>query len=560
MDCPKARYYHGVSLLRYVLRRLILALPTLVGISLVSFGLIHLAPGDATETGALGAGRPLSEREAAAQRRIFFLDLPAFYNPRPRGLGARLQGICDGLRAKTVARRARARQAATRCGTLCLVPVFFGGAECAGIPSGEREWAQTLIRALTIPEVLPAGTTGTQWHEALRNAFAPAKLARLADKIGRDPAALKALVSRGSAALPWAMRVLLRASPDSPDAFVASAVAARFSGISALLTPRDTPDEAREKLKRWRLWWRHHRRDYVRFGPHERFWGHITETQYGKWVGRIVRLDFGRSLRDGRLVSDKIADALPITLLLSALAMFFAYLLAVPIGVHAATRRGSRGERIMTGTLFVLYSLPAFWVAMLLIVLFGGVGLLDVFPIHGLSSAGAENFAPWTWFLDRVWHLVLPVFTLTYGSLAVLSRYQRGAMIEALGEDYVRTARAKGLSERRVVWGHALPNALLPTITILGLHFPFLISGSVIIERIFNIPGMGLLTFDAFLQRDTPVIMAVMVISASMTLVGLIVSDILYALIDPRIALSGRSRLFPKVHRDHAVEPVEGGA
>ena len=175
---------------------------------------------------------------------------------------------------------------------------------------------------------------------------------------------------------------------------------------------------------------------------------------------------------------------------------------------------------------------------MLLIMLFGGVGLLDVFPIHGLSSPNAANLAGLAWLLDRLWHLVLPVFCLTYGSLAVLSRYQRGALLSVLEQDYIRAARARGLSERRVLWGHALPNALLPTITLLGLHFPHLISGSVIIERIFNIPGMGLLTFEAFLQRDYPVIMAVTVISAALTLLGLILADLLYAVADPRIAVS----------------------
>ncbi len=521
----------AVALFRYTLRRLLAALPTLFGISLVSFGLIQLAPGDAM-SGALGAGRPLSKREVAAQRRIFFMDLPLFFNVDPRGFGARLDRICADLAASEPAQRERGMAALGRCGTRCLRPFVAGEGRCAGVAEAWREaLAGRLLRKK--PALGPTLSAATA-------ALEPKALSALAARLGEDTSAIDELQRRGSAALPATMARLLEADATSKQVEAASAVAARLSGLSLRLAGDDRPATRRRKLARWRAFWRQHRRDYVRYTGWERAHGRLTETQYGKWVGRLLRFDFGVSLHDGRPVAAKLGEALPVTLLLSGLSILLAYLLAVPIGVHAAVRRGRWGERALTTLLFVLYSLPTFWVAMLLIVLFGGVGFLHVFPIHGLSSPGASELGAVSWFLDRVWHLVLPVFCLSYGSLAVLSRYQRGAMLEALSQDYIRAARAKGLSERRVIWRHALPNALLPTITLFGLQFPYLISGSVIIERIFNIPGMGHLTFDAFLQRDTPVVMAVVVLSAALTLVGLVLADVLYAVVDPRIALRSK--------------------
>jgi peptide/nickel transport system permease protein len=538
------RYDRLVALLRYTLRRLLASLPTLLGISLVSFGLIQLAPGDAAG-GAMGAGRPLSKREAEAQRRLFFLDLPLFYNSRPRGLEARLERICGDLASKVPARLRLGQASLRRCGTLCLRALVAKQAPCNALDAPRRR-----LLASQILSSHPA--LGGDLAQAARR-IAPATLGELVAKLGAGDAVTQ-LVGRGSVALAPAMRALLTGDPQTKRTRAASAVAARLSGLSGQLRATDAPAVTASKLARWRAWWRQYRRDYVRFGSWERTHGRVTETQYGKWIGRLLRLDFGVSLHDGRPVTDKLAAALPVTLLLSGLSMLLAYLLAVPIGVHAAVKRGTRGERALTLGLFMLYSLPPFWVAMLLIMLLGGVGMLDLFPIHGLSSPGAAQLGDLAWFFDRVWHLVLPVFCLSYGSLAVLSRYQRGAMLEALSQDYIRAARAKGLSERRVVWRHALPNALLPTITLLGLQFPYLISGSVIIERIFNIPGMGHLTFDAFLQRDTPVIMAVVVLSAALTLLGLILADVLYAVVDPRIALR---RQVPRIR---PVAPTAAGS
>jgi peptide/nickel transport system permease protein len=252
-------------------------------------------------------------------------------------------------------------------------------------------------------------------------------------------------------------------------------------------------------------------------------------TGYARWLGHVVRGDLGRSFRDGRPVLDLLAEALPVTLLLALPSLLFGYLLAIPIGIVSGSRPGGLFDRSLSRIVFLLYSLPLQWVALLLVVVAAGTGL----PFYGLRSEGVRSIG------DVLLHLLLPVACLTYGSLAVISRYLRSSMLEAMGQDYVRTARAKGLSERRVVLRHALPNSLLSLITLFGLTFPALTSGAVIVERIFGLPGMGKLTFDAVLGRDVPVLMGSITLAGAMTLFGILVADLLYAAADPRISFQG---------------------
>jgi peptide/nickel transport system permease protein len=260
-------------------------------------------------------------------------------------------------------------------------------------------------------------------------------------------------------------------------------------------------------------------------------------VQYLLWVKRVFTFDFGNSLKDHRPVLEKIAERLPITIQLNIISIFLVYLIAIPFGVYSATHADSTPDRLLTLFFFFLYSLPSFWVAVLLIMFFGGGEFWDVFPVYGISSIGAESWPFYYRLMDRLFHLILPVLCLTYGGLAYLSRLTRAEMLEVIREDYIRTARAKGLNERVVVFKHALRNALLPIITLLAFLLPAMFGGSVIIESIFSIPGMGQLGFEAVLSRDYPVIMAITTISALLTLTGLLLSDILYATLDPRIKL-----------------------
>jgi peptide/nickel transport system permease protein len=256
--------------------------------------------------------------------------------------------------------------------------------------------------------------------------------------------------------------------------------------------------------------------------------------QYLLWLKRLVKLDFGASFaQDNRPVIDKIAERLPVTITLNLLSLATILLVALPLGVVSAVRRNSLFDRATTVLVFTGFAMPSFWLALLLMDWFGV--RLGWLPVSGLKSLGYEYLSFPGQILDRISHLLLPVFIAGIGGLAGFSRYMRSNMLEVIRQDYIMTARAKGLSERVVIYKHALRNALLPVITILGLSVPGLIGGSVIFETIFAIPGMGKLFYDGVMMRDYPLIMGVLVIGAVLTLVGNLLADLSYALADPRI-------------------------
>jgi len=264
-------------------------------------------------------------------------------------------------------------------------------------------------------------------------------------------------------------------------------------------------------------------------------------VQYILWIKRLVKLDLGDSFKDSRPVVAKLKDALPITLTLNILSLLIIYLISVPLGILSAIRRKTFSDNLMTVILFALYSLPSFFVALMLITLTAGGDYFDWFPSYGLHSEGIGQYGRLAWLLDFSWHLVLPVICLTYGELAFLSRMGRIGMLDVVRQDYIRTARAKGLSEKVVILKHAFRNSLIPILTLMAGVLPELLGGSVIIENIFSIRGLGKLGFEAILNRDYPVIMGIFTISAVLTLIGLLLSDIMYALVDPRISFEKAS-------------------
>ena len=257
-------------------------------------------------------------------------------------------------------------------------------------------------------------------------------------------------------------------------------------------------------------------------------------VQYWRWLKRLAVLDFGQSFApDGRPVINKIAERLPITVTINLLSLFLVIVISVPIGVYSATHRGSVFDQATTLFVFLGFASPTFWVALLAMILFGvNLGWL---PISGIKSLNHDQLSGLGQLMDYAWHLFLPVTLSALVSLAGMSRYMRGNMLEVIRQDYITTARSKGLSERVVIYRHALRNALMPVITILGLSVPGLIGGSVIFESIFAIPGMGKLFYDAVMSRDYPLVMGGLVISAVLTLVGNLLADVGYALADPRV-------------------------
>ena len=236
---------------------------------------------------------------------------------------------------------------------------------------------------------------------------------------------------------------------------------------------------------------------------------------------------------DGRPVIKKVAERIPVTLSINFIALILEFGLAVPIGILAATHRNSLLDKGITLFVFLGFAVPTFWLSLLMMYVFGVK--LGWLPISGLHSLGADKMSSFGWLLDTAKHLILPLGVATFGSLAGLSRYTRSTMLEVIGQDYITTARAKGLSERVVIYRHALRNALLPIITILGFSLPGLIGGSVIFETIFAIPGMGQLFYMGVMSRDYPLVMGILVIGAFLTLMGNLLADLAYAAADPRI-------------------------
>jgi peptide/nickel transport system permease protein len=258
-------------------------------------------------------------------------------------------------------------------------------------------------------------------------------------------------------------------------------------------------------------------------------------SQYVHWVGNVAVLDFGNEFfRPNVEVADELWERLKVTVPLALIATLLSYLIALPLGVFSAVSRGSLSDKFITLGLFLLYSLPTFWAGLMLILAFGATGL-EWFPVIGLHDKDAATLSTWDWTVDLVWHTILPLATYTYGGLAYLSRQMRVGMLETIQQDYIRTARAKGLPRWTVIIKHAMRNSLIPVITVFATILPILVGGSVLVETIFDIPGMGQYAFKALQVRDYNVIMATVTVSAFMTLVGFLLSDVLYAVVDPRI-------------------------
>ncbi|MDX8383607.1 MAG: ABC transporter permease [Ghiorsea sp.] len=264
---------------------------------------------------------------------------------------------------------------------------------------------------------------------------------------------------------------------------------------------------------------------------------HLDEplyVQYFTWLQQIITLDFGNSFSaDSRPVLEKITERLPITILINVLAMALILVVAIPIGVVSAVRQNSWLDRAFTVFVFLAFAIPSFWLGLLLMMSLGVN--MQLLPISGIHEYNWQQFSWLEQQMDLAKHLVLPVFISAIGGLAGMSRFMRSGMLDVIRSDYITTARAMGVAEHTIHYKLALKNALLPMITLLGLSIPGLIGGSVIVEQLFSIPGMGLLFYEAVLSRDYPLVMGITVIGAVLTLVGNLIADLAYAWADPRI-------------------------
>jgi len=319
--------------------------------------------------------------------------------------------------------------------------------------------------------------------------------------------------------------LVVRLAPGDPAELIAGGGLKGASGAGLSLEKRSVVDQA---LAEWR----------ALYGLDKPL--HI---QYLVWLKNLFRLDFGNSFKDRRPVWDKIRERLPVTIKLNIFSILLVYLVAIPLGIYSATHADSLGDRITTFGAFILFSVPLIWAATMAIVFVCGGDFLYLFPPGGLTSIDyAREWPLWEKIKDQIWHLFLPVVLLSYDGFAGLSRYMRSSMLEVLRQDFVQVARAKGLSEHVVILKHVLRNSLIPQVTILASILPAFIGGSVIIETVFSIPGLGQLGFEAVLARDYPIVLALLTVSALLTLVGILLSDILLAVVDPRIAFGRRGQ------------------
>lgn len=486
-------------MLQYILKRILIFIPTLLVISLVTFAISTNAPGDPVEqmlTSQSGEGQAANlqatEKAYLALRKELGLDLPIFYF-----------ALSNSASTDTLHRVAKKFQREN----LDRLTYEYGN------------W----------PEI-------SEYYKSTRD-LELAIFNVKKDSLNRTP--LISMKESVNEVLTKYSTEKLKNNFENIKKKIADA-----PSLAVLSGPLAKVEESHTKMINNATGWKY----YI---PSFKFYG--TDNQYHRWFfgdkpwfgkddgtwtsAGFIRGDFGKSYRDRRPVGSVIWDAIRYTFLISMLSILLVYLIAIPTGVFSAVKNGSIGDQIATTVLFILYSLPSFWVAVMAIVYFGGGDYFDVFPPY-FSPNLEGGFFNDVWELGK--YLILPLMCWTYGALAFISRQMRGGMLTILGQDYIRTARAKGLDEKTITWKHAMRNSLLPIITIFASVFPAAIGGGVALEIIFSIPGMGKLAFEAVVARNYPIVFAVMMFSAILTLIGFLVADILYALVDPRISYSNK--------------------
>ncbi len=478
-------------MLRYFGTRLLVFIPTLLVISMVAFGLSRMTPGDPVECGFDGMSemnlgsstdRDAYRRTYANEARIKGLDQPYFYfSFTSAAYPDTLYRILDRFERESL------HKLIAQYGNWPQISAYYAN-------------VQALESALF---ALPKDQSRDAQIVLLRD-LNQLKIAYQKDGINALIGQIQKTIEADS---------LLNVYLASPAAMVATA----YQRVQGEATPN--------QLKIPRFYW------------------HGLGNQYHHWFSRFIRGDFGTSCRNSQPVFERIKPSLFWTLMMSLPAFFLAFSISIPIGIYTAINPNSWFDKISTVTLFVLFSLPSFWIATLLIVFFTTKEygwFMDLFPGVGLGDLSSK--AP---FWDRFWesstHLILPIFCMTYASFAFISRQMRRGALAVIRQDYIRTAKAKGLPKDKIVWKHVFRNSLFPLITMIAMVLPSLIAGAVVIEVLFNIPGMGRETVEAIRSRDWPVVYTVLMLAAVLTLIGNLIGDLLYAAADPRVTLNARN-------------------
>ncbi len=601
----------------YVLRRLVMILPTLFGVTVVAFCIMQLAPGDPlkAQLSATGTiGEVTETREAyLLRRRELKLDRPLLLNFRYfRDYSAGIRQAVffrgrsrDEIRAELdrLAKQADAPEDAARlaflrslniadfdrllenpkargrlAGMVTIgVQVYLEETGLHGVPpaaailrgAGSSRKAQIgAIRAIRLMVVEPFRYTFPRdadesyvpyvltpwrlWWERAEPGFPDLGSRRrevLAEKLremGRQESrrgVLEILETLDRDDMRFFIERLLGESTFEEKVFCAAALNLYVSNPLRLDVPTDADSGAvEEAAENWLAQYDLYLHRYEP-GLLSRFGYLLAETQYANMVWRLATFQFGRSATPTREpVGPRILSALLVSAPLMIMAQIIIYLVAVPLGIVCAVNRSNAIDRGVSLILFVLYSIPPFVAGMLFLLFFCYGVFFNWFPSLGLHSPGADEFGWARYLLDYAWHAFLPVVCLSLFSLAAMAMYSRTSMLDVVGQDYIRTARAKGLSERSVILKHGLRNALIPIITLFAGFLPGMLGGSVLIETIFGIPGMGRLSFDSILQRDYPTLMALIYINALVVMVSILLTDLLYVVADPRISFQGRGQ------------------
>ncbi|MEZ6017934.1 MAG: ABC transporter permease [Planctomycetota bacterium] len=498
-------------MLAFILRRLLLMIPTTLGVAFVIFSIYHAAPGDPAtvmmgdqSSGNAGADGDTESKIDKFRRKhgldraflVQFFDYIGPFNLSPDG-----HPWFSSPRTERETREVEVVDPASGATRIVLEGVPVAIEHLYETPEDERARLDAAVAALADDEA------EAQWASARETLSASG--ARRA-----QPPIYKALYARrlvapseagGVARLCDTLEALTAATPELDPSLAAGS------------------DAARHRLRRWFAW-------YYANG------GYRTQNTGEKRFGGLLALDLGNEMQSNVSVIEELGRRLKVTVPLSLTSVFLSYLLALPLGIFSARRQGRPIDAITTTGLFLLYSIPTFWAGLMLILVMGKTGL-DLLPVIGLMDKDWDTFSPFGKVWDIVLHSVLPVVTLTYGSLAYLSRQMRGGLLDVIRQDYIRTARAKGLDDDTVVYKHALRNSMIPVLTLLASILPVLIGGSVIVERVFNILGMGSYAYEGLLRRDFYIVMATTLFVGVMTQLGILLSDIMYSLVDPRIRL-----------------------
>ncbi|HEY6463875.1 MAG TPA: ABC transporter permease [Polyangiaceae bacterium] len=484
------------------------AIPTLLATSLVLFFVTTLAP-----TPAAGTDDPA----VLEARRARFLDLPRFLNTHPQDVISRAEadvrlvaagGAGEAIGARELDRLGGAALPYVVPDLEALSPDVRGRVAVALAPIAERMGVGNGVD-LRSPETA-ALFWARFWDDRALDFTRPA-VDRAVTRLVEHGSDLREadLVSVDTYALPE----LLRAMTTTTDRVALerlTRVANHVTGRGPILDAVASRDEVRRAVADWREWWFVHATDFASLDGADRAIAFLTETRYGKWLQRAASGELGVSVIDGEPVAEKLRDRAPMTLLVCGLAMLLSWALAIPIGAVGAWRHGRRFDVVSSALLFLLYATPTFALAEILRATTSG---------HALSGT----------------RVALAVLALAAGSLATLSRFQRNAMLEVVRQDFVRTAHAKGLPAWRVAVVHVLRNALLPTVTLAGMHLPVLLGGAFVVEEVFGLPGVGFETLRAIEAHDVAWLMAVVLASAVAVTVGLVASDVAYGALDPRV-------------------------